>query len=199
MAHAPDVHEDDLAERGYDRALVVRSAAYLRPHLKLAGVSAAFLLLVIASELALPLIVRGTLDGPIAAKDAARLPAWVALFGAAMLAQGLARMGENLTTNLLGQRIVRDLRNRLFEHLQTLSLAWFDRNPVGRLVTRVTNDIEAVKELFTSGFITAGYEVLLMLGIVGMMCAVEPRLAAVAMACVPAYLVTTLIFRKTAN
>lgn len=191
--------EDDVPRGGWDRRLVVRSIVYLRPHLRLTAISGAFVSLTLATELALPLVVRNAIDGPIAAQDPAGLRFWIGLFAVAMLVQSVARIGEGYTTNLLGGRIVLDLRDHLFRHLQGLSLAYFDRNPVGRLVTRVTNDVEALKELFTSGFISAGYEILLMVGIAVMMFTVEPRLACFSLATVPVFLAVTLLFRKAAR
>ena len=64
-----------------------------------------------------------------------------------------AQYGETMLTSLLGQRVMRDLRMEIFAHLQRLSIAFFDRNPVGRLITRVTSDVEALNELFTAGVV----------------------------------------------
>ncbi len=197
MSHGPI--EDDIPQGGLDRRLVARAFAYLRPHARLAAVSFAFILVLLAAELALPLIIRGALDGPIAARDREGLAGWIGLFALAMFLQGGARAAEQYTTNLLGQRIVLDLRDSLFRHLQELTLSFFDRNPVGRLVTRVTHDVEALKELFTSGFISAGYEILLMIGIAIMMFAVEPSLALVSLSAVPVLVVVSLLFRKAAR
>ncbi len=192
-------HPEEDDARGLDRRLLARSLHYLKPHVRLVATSGAFVLLLLASELVLPLIVRHAIDGPIAHGDRNGLLWWLGAFAAATLAQSVARIAEAWCTNLLGQRIVLDLRDELYRHLQGLTLSFFDRNPVGRLVTRVTNDVEALKELFTSGFISAAYEILLMAGICAMMVAIEPRLALVSLSAVPVLVAAALLFRKAAR
>jgi ATP-binding cassette subfamily B protein len=96
---------------------------------------------------------------------------------------------------LLGQRVMHDLRRQIFAHLQRLSIPFFDRNPVGRLVTRVTSDVEALNELFTSGVVAGLGDVFTLLAITGLMLSVDWRLTLAAFAVVPLIFLTSHVFR----
>jgi ATP-binding cassette subfamily B protein len=93
------------------------------------------------------------IDVAIPARDAGMVRTAALLYALALAAQFAAGYGETVLTGLLGQRVMRTLRRELFAHLQRLPVAYFDRTPVGRLVTRVTGDVEALNELFTAGVV----------------------------------------------
>ncbi|MBI5367723.1 MAG: ABC transporter ATP-binding protein [Planctomycetes bacterium] len=198
-AAAGSEHDEELSERAYDGALMRRFLAYARPYRGwLAGgmaVSAAL----IALELAAPLVLKSALDGPVASGDSGGLARHAALFGLVILLQGLFRYGETWITSVVGQRVVLDVRLAVFEQLQRLSLAFYDRNPVGRLVTRVTSDVEALKELLTSGLIAAITDAALLLGISGILFAIDARLALVTLSMVPPLFVIAEYFRRAAR
>jgi ATP-binding cassette subfamily B protein len=103
--------------------------------------------------------------------------------------------GETMLTSLLGQRVMRDLRVEIFAHLQRLSVSFFDRNPVGRLVTRVTSDVESLNELFTAGVVAGIGDLFTLLAISVAMLVVDWRLALAAFAVIPGVLVASNVFR----
>ena len=104
--------------------------------------------------------------------------------------------GGTLLTTYIGQRVMYDLRMEIFEHLQRLSIRYFDRNPVGRLMTRVTSDVETLNELFSSGVVTIFGDAFTLVAIMGMMLAIDWRLALVTFAVIPLVWLTARIFRR---
>ena len=105
--------------------------------------------------------------------------------------------GQTLLTAWIGQRVMADLRLELFTHLQGLSISYFDRNPVGRLMTRITSDVETLNELFSSGVVTVFGDVFTLLAIMTMMLVVDWRLALVAFSVIPVMLLVAAVFRRS--
>ena len=98
--------------------------------------------------------------------------------------------------NMAGQRVLADMRREIFSHLQKLQSSFFDRNPVGRLVTRVTTDVDALNELFTSGVVTIFGDIFMLLGIMGVLVYIDWKLALVTFAVLPALFVVSMIFKQ---
>ena len=194
---SPHASDDDLEVRkGYDRRLVRRLLVYVRPYRAL--VVGALLLLMTEGLLQLvgPLLTQQVIDVALPARDAAM--AWRAalLFaGSLVLAFGCS-YGETMLTTLLGQRVMRDLRQQLFEHVQRLSIGFYDRTPVGRLVTRVTSDVEALNELFTAGVVAGLGDLFTLLAIAVMMIVTDWRLALFSFAVIPLVYLTSHLFQR---
>ncbi|MDQ3207440.1 MAG: ABC transporter transmembrane domain-containing protein, partial [Gemmatimonadota bacterium] len=146
--------QDEAFDKNYDARLLRRLLVYLRPYRGLTGF--AVLLLLAGAGLALvgPLLTQRALDVAIPLRDTGLLGTLAVLFLAAMVLEFLVEYGQTLLTTYLGQRVMYDLRMQIFGHLQRLSISYFDRNPVGRLMTRVTSDVETLNELFSSGVVT---------------------------------------------
>lgn len=191
--------EDDQLGRAFDAALMARFWKYTRPYRKLMVLGLAITGALIGAELAGPLIVKGALDGPVTSGDARGLLGYSLLFGLALVVQGTLRYAENWVTSLVGQRIVLDLRQQVFAHLQRMSLSFYDRNPVGRLVTRVTNDVEALKELFTAGLVAAGADTFLLGAICVILLWIDWKLALVTLSMAPPLLFVAAVFRRFAR
>jgi ABC-type multidrug transport system fused ATPase/permease subunit len=138
-------------------------------------------------------------DGPVAAGDLPGLGRYALLFLAAVLGTGLFEFLYSWTTSRVGQDVILDLRMQLFDHLQRLSVSFFDRNPVGRLVVRVTSDVENLNELFTSGLVEFSADLLMLFSVVGMMFYTNVKLALVTMSVTPLILVATILFRNVAR
>jgi ATP-binding cassette subfamily B protein len=187
--------EEPLGQ-AYDARLLRRLLGYLRPHLKLA--CAALALLLVSAGLALvgPRLTQYALDVAIPRGDAGMLGTLAVLYIGALVLDFLADYGQTLLTTLIGQRVMLDLRTRIFGHLQRLSISFFDRNPVGRLMTRVTSDVETLNELFSSGLVTVFGDVFTLAAIMGMMLLMNWRLALVAFSVIPLVWLTATIFRK---
>jgi ATP-binding cassette subfamily B protein len=195
-----DAPEDDpAAPTSYDWTLFVRLLRYLRPHKAL--VAAAFLLILAMAALDLvgPYLTKVAIDGPIAKGDAAGLARVAGLFVLALLAAYVVRFFQTYLMQMTGQQIMLDMRREIFAHLQRLHVAYFDKNPVGRLMTRVTTDVDAVNELFTSGVVTVFGDLFTLFGIMGVMLALDWRLALVTFSVIPLFFLVTNWFRKGAR
>ena len=188
--------QDEVLDRGYDATLLRRLLVYLRPYRGLTLL--AVLLLLIGAGLALvgPLLTQRALDVAIPRHDMGLLGTLAALFLAALLLEFVVEYGQTLLTTYIGQRVMYDLRMQIFGHLQRLSISFFDRNPVGRLMTRVTSDVETQNELFSSGLVTVFGDVFTLLAIMTMMLVVDWRLALVTFSVIPLVWLTAMIFRR---
>jgi ATP-binding cassette subfamily B protein len=188
--------EDDPVDQTYDHALLWRLLAYLRPYrLPVCG---AFLLIVAMAALDLtgPWLYKVAIDRYIARGDVSGLPGVAALY---LLALGLAfvvRYAQLYVLAMTGQRVMLDLRRQIYSHLQRLHVGYFDRNPVGRLMTRVTTDVDAVNELFTSGVVTVFGDLFTLFGIMGVMLYMNWKLALVTFSVIPFFFLVTNWFRR---
>ncbi len=193
-------HDDDpVAPKSYDWTLFVRLLGYLRNHL--GAVAAAFALIVAMAGLDLvgPYLTKVAIDQHIAKGDSRGLASVAALYLLTLLAAFFVRLGQTVIMQMTGQRIMLDMRRQIFGHLQRLHVAYFDQNPVGRLMTRVTTDVDAVNELFTSGVVTVFGDLFTLFGIMGVMLALDWRLALVTFSVIPLFFLLTNWFRKGAR
>ena len=191
--------DDPIAPAHYDWTLFVRLLRYLRPHK--AMVAAAFLLILAMAALDLvgPYLTKVAIDGPIARGDGEGLLTIAGLFLATLLVAYGVRFAQTYLMQMTGQKIMLDMRREIFSHLQKLHVAYFDKNPVGRLMTRVTTDVDAVNELFTSGVVTVFGDLFTLFGIMGVMLALDWRLALVTFSVIPLFFLVTNWFRKGAR
>ncbi len=192
---APDPAEEEVLGKAYDARLARRLLRYAWPYRGLIGASLALLLVDGALQLVGPLLTRQVIDVAIPARDADGILRAALLFAGTLLAQFGCTFGETVLTARLGQRVMHDLRTQLFAHLQRLPVAFFDRNPVGRLVTRVTSDVESLNELFTSGVVAGLGDVFTLLAISILMLVVDWRLALAAFAVIPLVVLASNVFR----
>ena len=172
-----------------------RLLGYARPYRTLVIGSLALLLADGALQLVGPALTQRVIDVAIPRQDVRLVVTSAALFAITLVFQFLFTYGETMLTSLLGQRVMRDLRVEIFEHLQRLSISFFDRNPVGRLVTRVTSDVESLNELFTAGVVAGIGDLFTLLAISVAMLVVDWRLALAAFAVIPGVLVASNVFR----
>jgi ATP-binding cassette subfamily B protein len=188
--------DQDAPAARYDAALLRRLLGYLRPYRPLAA--GAVLLLLLQSGLALvgPRLTEHALDVAIPRMDSGLLGLLAALYLATLLFELVTEYAGALLTAFVGQRVMYDLRMQIFGHLQRLSVTYFDRNPVGRLMTRVTSDVETLNELFSSGVVTIFGDVFTLVAIMGMMLAIDFELALVTFAVIPLVWLTAAVFRR---
>ncbi len=188
--------DPDAGGRGYDRALLRRLLAYLGPYRWLT--MGAIVLLMSQSALALvgPRLTQHALDVAVPKDDVGLLGLLAALFLATLLLDFAVEYGGSLLTAFIGQRVMYDLRMQIFGHLQKLSISYFDRHPVGRLMTRVTSDVETLNELFSSGVVTIFGDAFTLVAIMGMMLLIDWRLALVTFAVIPLVWLTARVFRR---
>jgi ATP-binding cassette subfamily B protein len=183
-------------EQGYDADLMRRLLAYLKPYRWLVALAVLLLLGTAALTLVGPALTRRALDVAVPARDGGMLTQLAVLLLLAMALEFCLDYAQAYLTSWMGQRVMGDLRLQLFGHLQRLSIPYFDRHPVGRLMTRVTSDVETLNELFSSGVVTVFGDVFALLAIVTMMLAVDWRLALVAFAVIPLMVFAARTFRR---
>jgi ATP-binding cassette subfamily B protein len=188
-------HADEIRYAPFDRRLAGRMLAFLVPYRK-AMAAALLLLLVLAGIQALqPYLVKVAIDRHIAVGDAGGLLGVVVLYFGLLVLDLALGFCQTWLTAWIGQRAMHDLRERLFDHLQRLPVPFFDRQAVGRLVTRVTSDVEVLNDLFSSGVIAVLSDLFMLVAVAVTMFLVDPRLALVTLAVVPLILVVSLFFR----
>lgn len=177
-------HEEDSLGRAYDAKMVARLWPFVRPHWRWLALSLATLLLTSLAALARPLLM-GNIVSVAASRDLGTVVrAGVYLAGTIVLQQ-LLYFAQMYAMQIAGARAMADLRAHVFRFFQRLKLSYFDRTPVGRLVTRATNDVDAVGELFASGVLNAIGDLVQLVGIVALMLALDWRLSLIAFAAMP--------------
>jgi ATP-binding cassette subfamily B protein len=185
MSSPATLHEEDALSRTYDARLMRRLLVYLSPYKALVGASLLLLMVEGALQLAGPLLTQRVIDVALPHHDTTAVVRITALFGLTLIAQFFCSYGEAMLTALLGQSVMRDLRMEIFSHLQRLSIAFFDRNPAGRLITRVTSDVETLNELFTSGVVSGLGDLFTLLAIGVAMFIMDWRLSLAALIVIP--------------
>jgi ATP-binding cassette subfamily B protein len=192
-------HEDEVLGKAYDSRLMGRLWAFTRPHTRLVLATCALFPAVALLELSQPYLIKIAIDDHILRHDWAGLGGVAALFLLVLLALYALRAAQAYLTQLTGQRVLHDLRAALFAHLQRQDARFYDRSPVGRLMTRVLNDGEAVQELFTSGIVALLGDVVVLTGVVVIMLGMNWKLALVTFALVPLLVVAAAYFRVRAR
>ncbi len=200
------IQADEVQERSVDRTLLRRILAYLRPYRARVALAVGLLLVVSAMQLAPPLLTKIAIDRyvePLASLDrAARIGGLVRISGLlalAILVGFAASYLQIYTMGWVGQRVMFDLRMQIFRRLQSLDVRFFDRNPVGRLMTRLTSDVEVLNEMFTSGVVAIFLDLFTLAGIVAVLCWLDLRLALVTFVVLPLLFVCAHLFRRHAR
>src|SRR5512146_1209087 len=195
-AGTPDMPDaDEGAGRVYDHRLARRLFATLRPYRLQVAFAVVVTLAAAAVQLAYPWLTKEAIDLGIRHRDTYVLDR-IALAYVSALAVGMG-LGY-LQTQIMqrvGQSLMRDLRARLFRHLQQLPVSYFDRQPVGRLMTRVTNDVDVLNEMFTAGIDALFGDLFILVGIVVAMAKLNVELLVVTFSVLPLMIIVTLTFR----
>ena len=195
----PEPDADEVLGRAFDRRLARRLWAVTRPHRRVIAGSAVLFPLVSAGELVQPFLIKVAIDDHILRGDWPGLTGIALLFLLSLVVLYVLRAAQSYVMNVTGQRVMHDLRRALFEHLQRMDAPFFDRNPVGRLMTRVLHDVEAVSEMFTSGVVAILADVLTLAGVIVIMLGMDWRLALVTFSVVPLLFGVAAYFRLRAR
>jgi ATP-binding cassette, subfamily B, multidrug efflux pump len=190
-------HEEEALGKPYDAALMRRLLRYLRPYLGITAGAVAMLLGTAVLQLAGPYLTKVAIDRAIPARDVHLLALLGAELAAALALEFVLEYGQTVLTAYIGQRVMVDLRLEIFAKLQRLPIPFYDRNPVGRLMTRVTSDVETLNDLFTGGVVALFGDVFTLLVIMIWMLAVDLRLALVSFAVIPFVVIAARIFQST--
>jgi len=192
-----DGRDDDLiAGKAYDAALMRRLLQYLRPYWP--RVLLAFVCIVVGSvlQLAQPYLMKLAIDEYIANGDLAGLDRIAMLFLGILAAAFAMEFVQSYVLQTTGQRIMFDIRAGIYGHLHRLDVAFHDRNPVGRLMTRVTTDVDALNDLFASGVVSVFGDIFTLAGIMIVLLTMDWRLALIAFSVLPVIVVVTQWFRR---
>jgi ATP-binding cassette subfamily B protein len=190
------VHDEEILGKAYDARLMRRLLGYLRPYWRQVAVALAAIIGGSAAQLAQPYLIKLAIDRFIAVRRLDGLDRLAALFLLVLLVSFALEYVQTWTMQMTGQRIMFDLRMAIYRHLQRLDLGYYDRNPVGRLMTRVTSDVDVLNDLFTSGVVTIFGDVFTLVGIMAVMLGMNWRLALVAFAVLPLIVLVAQWFRS---
>jgi ATP-binding cassette subfamily B multidrug efflux pump len=189
-------HDDEVLGKAYDARLMRRLIGYLKPYRSQVAMAIAAIIGHSVLELTPPYLTKVVIDRHIPAGDLSGLAAVAAIYAATLVGSFGLEYLQMWTMQLTGQRIMFDLRMQLYGHLQRLDLAFYDRNPVGRLMTRVTTDVDVLNELFTSGVVSVFGDVFTLFGIMAVLVWMDWRLALVAFAVLPLIILITQWLRR---
>jgi ATP-binding cassette subfamily B multidrug efflux pump len=190
------IHEDEILGKAYDAGLMRRLLAYLRPYTR--RVLVAFVAIVGGSllQLAQPYLMKIAIDDHIATGDLEGLNWLAAGFLAILIGSFLLEYLQTWTLQMTGQYVMFDMRMQIYGHLQRIDVQYYDRNPVGRLMTRVTTDVDVLNELFTAGVVSVFGDIFLLIGIIVALAMMDWRLAAIAFTVLPLIVLVTQWFRR---
>jgi ATP-binding cassette subfamily B protein len=189
------MHEEEILGKAYDGRLMRRLLLYLRPHWRSAVFALVAILAHAALQLVPPYLTRQAIDSAIPGRDYAYLQLIAVLYLGSLLSEFALEFLQTTTLQMAGQRIMFDIRTEIYDHLQRLDVQFYDRNPVGRLMTRVTTDVDALNELFTAGVVSVFGDVFALVAIMTAMLLLDWQLALVAFAVIPVIALVTQWFR----
>jgi len=198
VKHGPDdfFTDDRVATRGIDRRLLARLLRYVLPHRRLLAAALAALLCGTAFQLAGPYLIKIVIDRHVMAGRLSGMGGWVLLYFAALLgAMGFLYL-QMYAVSILGQRVILALRREMFARMQRLPVVFFDRTPTGRLMTRLTSDVEALQEMISSGLVSTIGDGAVLAGTAAILLWMDVRLALVTFAVLPVLVLFVEMLKK---
>jgi ATP-binding cassette subfamily B multidrug efflux pump len=190
---APD---DDVIGKAYDARLMRRLLGYLRPHWRSVLVGLVVIVGTALLQLAQPWLTKVAIDDHIARGDLAGVGRVAAIFLAVLAGVFVLEFVQTWISQTIGQRIMFEMRMAIYGHLQKVDVAFYDRHPVGRLMTRVTSDVDALNDLFSAGVVAVFGDAFMLAGIVGVVLWMDWRLALVTFSVLPLIVLVTQWFRR---
>lgn len=191
-----DFHEEAVLGKAYDTRLIARLWPFVRPYRRLLFLSLGIAAITAAGTLAQPLVMLNAIDEGVMAGSPSVLMRGGLTLAAIVLVEQILSFVQIYTMQIVGARSMADLRRHVFQFLHGLRMSYFDRQPVGRLVTRVTNDVDSIMELFASGALNALGDMIRLVGIVVLMLVLDWKLSLIAFAATPVVVVLVLAVRK---
>ena len=191
--------KEEVLGKAYDSHLMRRLLVYLLPYRTM--VLFAFLLIMVESliEISFPWLTLVAVDNYILAGDMSGLGLIAAVYFGLLVAKYGIGFLQTYTLQSTGQRIMFDMRREIFNHIQSLSNSFFDRNPVGRLITRVTTDVDVLNEMFSSGLVSVFGDIFTLTGIMIVLLVLDWRLGLIVLGIIPFIGITTAVFRTRAR
>jgi ATP-binding cassette, subfamily B, multidrug efflux pump len=188
--------DDVILGKAYDGRLMRRMAPFVAPYSGRLSIAIALLVGAALTEIVPPLLVQQAIDGPISAGQLDGLWIIFAVYAGTLAANFALRYSHSYLINSVGQTVMLDLRVHLFRHIQRLSLSFHDRNPVGRLLTRITNDVDALNEFLTQGMVMILADMVTLVGIITIMFVLNWRLALISLATLPVLLLIVMFYQR---
>ncbi len=204
-------HEEEVLGKAYDSRLMKRLLTYLRPYKLQVGIALGAIVLKAGADVIGPYLTKVAVDKylslPTGIPATSPLDSWLshdamtgiaqiaALYVGALVFSFFVEFVQTYLMQWTGQKVMFDLRSQIFRHLQRMHVGFYDKNPVGRLVTRVTSDVDALNEMFTAGVVSIVEDVFVLAGIVIIMLRMEWWLALITFAVLPLIFYATMIFR----
>jgi ATP-binding cassette subfamily B protein len=206
-------HDEEILGKAYDSRLMRRLLVYLRPYWRMTLFALVAILLFGILQAVPPYLLKVEVDRYLDPTARAELPKFLSSFLSPNPLVGIAQIAlilflpaavltfclefaQSFAMQLVGQRVMYDMRKQLFAHLQRLQMSFFDRNPVGRLVTRVTTDVDVLNDLFASGVVAIFGDIFSLLSIVVVMLKMDYKLALLTFSVLPIIVLVTAAFRK---
>src|SRR6266481_4103450 len=193
------MQEEEVLGKAYDSRLMRRLITYLRPYKRYVVLALVLILFESSLEVTFPWLTKIAIDRYIKAANIAGLGTIAIIYMALLLVRFVCASAETFVLQNTGQKIMYDMRMQVFRHLHTLAPSFYDRNPVGRLITRVITDVDVLNELFSAGIVSIFGDIFTLLGIVIAILVMNWQLGLVTLSVVPMIFVTTAIFRYKAR
>src|SRR5271167_5037039 len=204
------IHEEDVLGKAYDSRLMKRLLRYLRPYRWQVIVALIAIILKAGADVLGPYLTKVAIDKYLAnrteshslldrflsSKPMTGIAQISAIYIGLLLVSFLLEFTQTYIMQWVGQKVMFDLRAQIFRHLQRLHISFFDHNPVGRLVTRVTSDVDALNEMFTAGVVSIFEDIFVLAGILAIMLNMSWRLALITFAVLPLIFYATTLFRR---
>ena len=190
------LHEEEALGKAYDARLMRRLLTYLWPYRRAVSIALAAIVGHSVLQLAQPYLTMLAIDSYIATGDLAGLNQIAMVFLVVLVGAFVLEYVRTYTLQMTGQRIMFDLRMQVYGHLQKIDVRFYDRNPVGRLMTRVTTDVDVLNEMFASGVVAIFGDVFMLIGIMAVLLSMDWRLALVAFSVLPLIAIVTQWFRR---
>jgi len=192
-------HEEEALGKAYDARLMKRLLKYARPYR--IGLISSVILLIGGSvmQLFLPVIMQIAIDDHLLKGDIEGMSRIALIYAGILIVSFVLSYLQLYMTMLIGQKVQYDIRMEIFSHLQKLHMRFFDKNPIGRLVTRVTNDVGVLDEMFSSGLVSIFGDIITLIGIVIALLYYNWKLALLTFAVLPLLVIATAIFRRKAR
>ena len=190
------IHEEDVLGKAYDAVLMRRLLGYLRPYRPQVAIALTAIIAGSVLQLVQPWLMKIAIDRYIARGDLTGIDVIAAAFLVTLLLSFALEYVQTWTLQITGQRIMYDMRMQIYEHLQRIDLQFYDRNPVGRLMTRVTTDVDVLNDLFTAGVVSIFGDVFTLIGIMVVLTIMDWRLALIAFSVLPLIVLVTQWFRR---
>jgi ATP-binding cassette subfamily B protein len=193
---AINFEDDEILGKAYDARLMRRLIVFVKPYWHRLALAVVMLFGTALAELAPPYLISRAIDGPIAARNVNGVLPYFVLYIVALLTAFACRYGQTYIMQSTGQQVMVDIRMQIFSHVQRMSLAFFDRNPVGRLVTRLTNDVDALNQFLSQGMVALLGDSTRLIFIVAAMLLLNWRLALISLIVLPVMAVATAFFQR---